>query len=167
MLDRFASRSPGTVFERTAKTCLLLPGGIGGDPNRTLSLVDAELAGANDSYHRAWLCYTRALALYRLREWRACLEWADKSAIAPDFQGRLAETYVLMAMAYHRVGEAEQARKAYARAEAETLKHFPIPSQGQLLGGDNENWLNYQVLRLEAEQLIHTGGPSTWPAASK
>jgi serine/threonine-protein kinase len=163
MLARFGKTDAADVAERTAKTCLLVPGAVG-DLESVVSLAD--LAVKKNGSAR-WPLLTKALAEYRAGRCAVAIEWLQR--VVPDAGGGSLDATALavLAMARKQQGQAEEARKALEQARAILAQKLPQPDRGQHFDGDWHNWLRSQILCREAESLLGTKDKDTRPKHTK
>lgn len=168
MFEKFGNSSDATVLERTAKTCLLLLDGPGGDPKQMLALVERAMAAPHDTEGTTWCAAVKALALYRMGDFPGCVEWAGKARTPDsiDWPARRPTADLLAAMAHFRLRHVDQATAALGRAEDWADKSLPKAGEGDLGWGEVVNWLVFQTLRREAEGLINDKRISTQPIGS-
>ena len=166
MFKQFGNSSDGPILDKTAKTCLLMPDGAGGDPNEMLPLIDRAMGQPHDVSLWRYYSLNKALCLYRMGDYAGCIGWAEQ---VPDdwwAVARSATAPVLAAMGHYRLGHLDQARAALERAERRAVRDPPKAGEADLGWGNVENWLVYQTLHREAEALIIGKAPSTQPIAS-
>jgi serine/threonine-protein kinase len=141
LLKRFGPTTEPQIAERAGRACLLLPA-TGDELRQAVALADRAFAAG--PWHALYPCFQSVEGLAEFRQGR------PEKAI-PQLQqaaariGQLAPRLVL-AMALHDSGHAEQARKALADA----VRDFDWnKAQAQ----DVDGWLSH-VLRREAEALL-------------
>ncbi len=156
MLDRFGWARDPVIAERTAKACSLLPGIAEG---REDAAALAGFAATREPTHPAtpWFLLARALTAYRAGRDAEAAAWLEK-VLATEGRGYVRTAgHFLLALAQHRVGRTEDARKTLARAR-EMMAH-DMPSL-EKSGDDWHDWMVCDLLRREAEALIENrGGP--------
>jgi serine/threonine protein kinase/tetratricopeptide (TPR) repeat protein len=155
MLRRFGDTEDPVVAHRTAKTCLLLPEAVG---DRALlgRLADRAVADTNNDLYPHFLL-TRALAYLRAGEFARAGEVLEKR-LAPDPQGWWhpnGPAFLVLAMAHHRQGHAEEAARALGKARA-------IMERTGYLASPWNDWLVFQLFRREAEALIAPPDLADW-----
>src|SRR5262249_17284691 len=121
MLERFGNTDQPEIAERTAKTCLLIPDSA--DLERAVKLAQRPPTGRRNPTWSWYLMKTRGLAEYRAGRPAAAVEWLKRCK--PQAQGGEARVaawapldgmlFAVLAMAHHRVGQAEAARAALAK----------------------------------------------------
>jgi serine/threonine protein kinase/WD40 repeat protein len=165
-LERFGE---GTVW-----TCTLSPSS-GTDPGRIVSL--AERAIAKSTKGQGYVNWNHGTvnqlgaALYRAGRFEEAVKRLTEatSLDAHPFRTNMLHTWFFLAMAHHRLGHAEEARRWLDRAVQGTEKALKSPAEprekpGNLDGAIRPNWnrkLTLLLLRGEAEKLIQ--GPGATP----
>jgi tetratricopeptide (TPR) repeat protein len=157
MLGRWGGTADPELAERTAKTCLLLPGAA--DPQQLLSLTEGAVAKASTPDLLTWFRMAKSLSLYRCGDYRGCAQLVElcKREQDRDNAPRTATCDLLLAMSNQRLGESASAEAVLDRAEQRIERDLPKPGRGDLSSG-LENWLVCQTLRREAEALIRGNG---------
>jgi serine/threonine protein kinase/Flp pilus assembly protein TadD len=161
MLRRFAGATDPSILERTAKTCLLLPGPPGSHNPLDLALRALQQAGG-DANLKAWFSLCYGMALYRRGDFQAATE-PLRTALTPADATRHPTATLFLAMADHRLGRSHDARQQLAEATRELDQNLPNAMDGDLDGVGVENWLMCQVVRREAEALIASKSATTLP----
>ena len=67
--------------------------------------------------------------------------------------------YLFLAMAQQKLGRIEEARESMAKARVVAEEKFPKVDRGQLLGSSWSDWVRFQVIRREAEELVKPPAP--------
>ena len=164
MLHRFGGATDPSILDRTAKTCLLLPGESAPPGLPTpLDLAARALRQAGDNANlRAWfnLCY--GIALYRRGDFQASTQPLHAALTPQDETRHLVATFFL-AMADHHIGHEDAARSQLADAISDMDQNLPNATDGDLDGFGVENWLMCQIARHEAEATIVRHPAPTWP----
>jgi serine/threonine-protein kinase len=150
LLTRFDSSTEPQVWERTGRTCLLLPE-TPQQMQRAAALIDRALA-ADKSRSPAWAApffhFDEGLAEYRRDSLRSAITILE--ADASRVMGPAPR--IVLAMARYRSGEREEARRMLASA---VIDHdWRAPSADQ-----REIWI-YHVLRREAEAMLFPNLPA-------
>jgi tetratricopeptide (TPR) repeat protein len=154
MLRQFGSSDESHVLDCTVKTCSLMPNGAGGDPAALDRIASAVWStGGRDQRHACWFRLMKGMAQYRAGSYDAAVNWLTDS-LEPDLPHRTATAEAYLAMAYHRLGKADEARKTLARAEARAARLTPQPGIGDLAEGGIENWLVCHTALREARALV-------------
>ena len=163
LLDRFAETSKNHEAEWTLKTCCLLGPGPVGEPARLARLAEVTVSGDPAQQYREWQLLAHGLYEYRAKRYDAavtnCREARSKAKDA-DVNALTAAVFAVEAMALHRSGDAEGARRSLTEA-----KKLIDERLGVLHGGDSGegwyDWLAAQLLYREAEGLL--GGKKEEP----
>jgi tetratricopeptide (TPR) repeat protein len=154
LLQRYEPKDdPSTNGQVVARTCLLTPE-TPVERDRVLELADRGLTKPEQSDMDPWLAQVRGLAEYRAGHFQEAAAWLRKSQErfgSRDLAGKTFTTYVL-AMAYHQLGRAGEARQALDQAQQALQQLFPEAEKGHL--GDWQAWLLCQPVRTEAENLL-------------
>src|SRR5262249_7687356 len=112
---------PGITL-RTVKACLLRP--LEGESWDAInSLVDLSINQENELKE-----FTKGLAEYRQGRFGSAVEWMKKALAAPAVEygvRRDAQGYLVLAMAYHQLGQVEQARAALDKGREFTETMLP------------------------------------------
>jgi serine/threonine-protein kinase len=135
LLKRFGKTTDPVVAERTARACLLLPAS---DPEfkQAVALADrAVTLGKKHGYYPYFMA-AKALAEYRRGRFQSALDWGQKAGA----RGIWVPTHLVLAMAHHKLGHAEQARQSLAAA----VKTYDWKSVDGII----------HTLRREAEALL-------------
>jgi WD40 repeat protein/serine/threonine protein kinase/tetratricopeptide (TPR) repeat protein len=156
MLDRFGA---GATW-----TCTLSPGS-GIDPDRIVSLAEELLARSSRDH---WHVNQLGVALFRAGRFEAAVTRLTEAAALSGhpYRTKMLYTWFYLAMAHHRLGHAEQARRWFdqaAQGTDEALKSLAEPpaKSGNTDGAIPANWnrrLTLELLRREAEQSIQAPG---------
>ena len=160
MLNLFGNSQAPTIAERVAKTCLLLPSAVAGDDlARVCKLAEFAVQTGSKSQWVHWFEMTRALAEYRQGHFTNAVQWAER------VQGHIhqarddareiceADSYMLLAMAKHRLQEPQSAQAALARGEELVQTRIAKLDSGDL-GVDWHDVLTVNILLREAQGLI-------------
>jgi tetratricopeptide (TPR) repeat protein len=163
MLERFGA---GATW-----TCTLSPGS-GADPDRIVSLAENLLAKSSRDH---WHVNQLGAALYRAGRFEEAvprLTEATELSCHP-YRTNMLDTWLYLAMAHHRLGHAEEARRWLDRAVQGTQEALKSPADPSGKSGNPDgviplNWsrrLTLGLLRREAEQRIQA--PETKPEKSR
>jgi serine/threonine-protein kinase len=157
MLDRFAATVNPSAAERTAKCCLLSPEVVG-DRQKVSALAELAVTRGAATAYLAYFQLCRGLSEYRADRFDAALEWLAKSHTTNAANGSPSRDLTAMsslfeAMALHKLGRAQEARKALDLAARLIDEQFAVLPTGDL-GGYWNDWLLCRVARAEAEALI-------------
>jgi serine/threonine protein kinase/WD40 repeat protein/Flp pilus assembly protein TadD len=157
MLQRFGA---GAVW-----TCTLAPNS-GADPDRIVSLAEKSLAESSRDH---WHVNQLGAAQYRAARFEEAVKQlteATKLSSHP-YRTNLLTTCFFLAMAHHRLGHTDEARRWLDKGMQGTEKALKSPGEHMGKSGNTDgvippNWsrkLTLRLLRREAHQLIH--GPGT------
>jgi len=148
MIGQFGSSNNWVDLERTIETSLLIPNGAGLEARQALAWIDRL---PDNKRMEPWVRFARALALYRAGDSPGCIESA-RGVSGPHVTCGLTAQLV-EGMAYSRLGRPAEASAAYAHAQEQFDGQFDgaDPLLALLVHGQDENWLNYQTLRREAQ----------------
>jgi hypothetical protein len=161
-LERFGNTRNPIVAEQIIKACTLRPA----DPAtmakiETLGAFLESIAGSEDSNHftddgAAWQSYSLALWYHRRGDPAQTIRWGELSLQrSMRAEPRVACVRLLLAMARHRIGETEEARKLLADA-AKPIRTLMESSSGTYSDPTSVwvDWMNANVLLKEAEAVI-------------
>ena len=155
MLERFGDGVENVATLDMVRACALVPKPVT-DPADLARR--AEHVVASGKIH--WYLYVAGLAHYRAGQYDQAVERLGESAVMdPNWNAR-AINYPVLAMAYHRLGKAEEARQALASAEkaidgwTEAMVQGPVGT----MPIPWFDWLECCHFYQEAKQLI-TGSP--------
>jgi serine/threonine-protein kinase len=139
LLKRFGQTTYAMVAARTALACLLLPAS-GEELEQAAALAERAVALGKDHPNYGWFMGAKALAEYRLGRFESALDWGQKAGA----KGIWMPTHLLLAMAHHQLGHAEEAR----RSLDEAVKTYDWKIRWDSRDG------SIHALRREAEELI-------------
>jgi WD40 repeat protein/tetratricopeptide (TPR) repeat protein/tRNA A-37 threonylcarbamoyl transferase component Bud32 len=141
MLGRFGKSTDASVANNTARTCALRPEAIA-DLKPAVELARLAVgANATDADVRN----TLGAVLYRAGQYRDAVAELNEAVKLRNNQGGTAADCFFLAMAHHRLGQADEARQWLDRARQELDKNPSV-----LLNTQMES----QLFRREAEALI-------------
>jgi eukaryotic-like serine/threonine-protein kinase len=155
MVERFGDTRDPQVAYVVAKTCLLVPDGAGVLPKAVILAGQATRGTKKDISYGSYLL-TLALANYRFGFYDMTVKGVKRVSFRGSDAGATTAA-ALLAMAYHRLGKAEEARAALARARALLTQKVPDPARGRPFGQDWYEWLCGRILFREAEALLREG----------
>jgi tetratricopeptide (TPR) repeat protein len=162
MLDRFGALDEPRTADIVAEACNLAPDSVT-DPMRVVAL--AERAVASDPKNRHFL-NTLGASLYRAGRFQEAVRRLDEArAMSADEEGSIWD-WLPLAMAHHRLGHADEARRWLSKAVG-WIEHEVPKSPEAATGGAGLSWnqrLVILVVRREAEMLIREGRPVFLPA---
>ena len=159
LLDYVLNSSDSLSQEWAAKAYLLAP--PPGDDKGVAAatgLIDANLATARHESALAWADLTKAMAEYRAGHFDACLEWLatfrsnSPKLVFGDRRNPEGTGLALAAMAHHRLGRAEEARRCLAESDR-LLERCPRPGEADL-GAGPENRQVWEIFLREARALV-------------
>jgi WD40 repeat protein/serine/threonine protein kinase/Flp pilus assembly protein TadD len=149
LLDRFGQTSDPTTTHRVARACLLTPD-LADETQRVMQLADRIVSGTEGHWAYGLFLQTKGLAEYRAGHYEQAVNWLLKSQpLCTSVCGKSVTTFFL-AMAYHRLGRADEARAALAQA-----RRFVEQETSNLDIGVGEVRLICEMVRREAEALIN------------
>jgi tetratricopeptide (TPR) repeat protein len=151
LMDRFGQTNDPSTANSTAWVCALVPNAVK-EPDRLVQL--AERAVASNPKSSSYL-NTLGAALYRAGRFEAAVQRLQEAIKAEGKEGT-AWDWLFLAMAYQRLGKAEEARSWLDKAGRwidQKLQEKPREgAAGSLLRWDQQ--LELQLLRREAEALL-------------
>jgi Flp pilus assembly protein TadD len=162
MLARFSPTDNPEIANRTAKTCLLRPGAVS-DLGLVRQLAERAVTGTEQHSLYRWFLLTQAMADYRAGEFLNAIARLQKTlslAHDPRYHGSkstLAGTaYSFLAMAYHQLGHASEARGALDQATQVIDRMVGTKMVGGTGWTDWANGLTFRLLYREAEELVRS-----------
>jgi serine/threonine-protein kinase len=135
-----------------ARACTLAPNAAG-DTELPIGLIENELQGSAQQF---WSLTERGALAYRAGQFPAAAGFAEQSLRADSKPGRAVVNWLWLALANHRLGKPEEARRWLGKAQ-KWLDQFGDgmpPRAEEELGLHLHNWLEAQILRREAEALL-------------
>jgi tetratricopeptide (TPR) repeat protein len=164
ILRRFGQTDDPMIAERTAKVCMLLPDAVD-DQKLVQQLAQRAIAGTEKHGFYHYFQLAKGIAEYRAGHFEQSMEWlpgsqkprvvrAENSIQATFINASTkALAHLFMAMAQHRLGQADEARETLAKAtwliDAQVRKWKPDDANmGDL------DWFMAMIVRKEAEKLI-------------
>jgi tetratricopeptide (TPR) repeat protein len=106
----------------------------------------------------AWNLYVLGKTHYRAGQFDKAIQRLHESIdLTPNWNGIVLD-WVVLAMAHQRLGQSDKARQWFDRAVQEIAKRSQDPQasgSGRRPFNDTGDWLDYQILRREAEALLH------------
>ena len=164
MVRQFGGAGDRLVAERAAKMCLMLPDAVPAtavpaDAARLRRLVEVVTApGANES-HRRWFALLEGMAEYREGRVAAAVDPLEqcRRLSTTGYEATRATTLLFLAMAHHRLGSAETARRMFDEARSLMDQELLRAGEDDLEGGVLEEWLICHVVRREADALFADG----------
>jgi WD40 repeat protein/serine/threonine protein kinase len=148
LLDRFGQTDDPTTAHRVARACLLAPD-LADEAQRVMQLADRTVRGTEGHREYGRFLQTKGQAEYRAGRYEQAVDWLRKSQpLCTGPCGKSVTTFFL-AMAYHRLGRADEARAALTEA-----RKFMEQESSNLELGVGEVKLIFEIVRHEAEALI-------------
>jgi tetratricopeptide (TPR) repeat protein len=159
-------QAPNLRAYQVARACTLAPD-AGAEAARAGRLAQQELQANAREY---WSLTEQGALHYRAGRFQEAVPLFERSLRADPKPGRAVLNWLWLALAHHRLGRAEDARRWLGQAQAWLDQYGDgMPSGAETeLGLDLRNWLEAHVLRREAEALLGTrpaGPKSPDPAA--
>jgi len=150
MLQRFADASDPRIAERVVKAALILPPAAGDFPVITNL---AAVAGTGDRKESdfGYNLVAQGFTEYRLGHYAQAVDRLQQVKAYDPNSHCLAEAWLLCAMAYYQLGQPDQCRDVFARAN-DIIVHN-LPKAGHLDDEWNE-WIIIHLLLREAVALI-------------
>jgi tetratricopeptide (TPR) repeat protein len=162
LINRYRAPSYLPDGEGVTKLCMLLPPS---DVDLALveHLADLGLKGRKGDQFLPYSQFAKGLIEFRVGNFTDARDWLQKS-IDNDFIGdghsRYVQSYMVLAMALHRLNEPEKARAAFAQGDAIRQAKLPAIDSGDLGSGWYwRDWVIAHVLMKEAKALLE-GGPA-------
>jgi tetratricopeptide (TPR) repeat protein len=154
MLDRFGKSDQREIAERIAKTCLLAPD-AGVDRAHVVNLADRALAAGANHPLLKFFHLARGMADYREGEFAKAVDRLRLS-LSPGKEVTYLDStaYLFLAMAQQKLGQVEEAQESMSKARVLADEKFPKVDRGQLLDANWPDWLRFQIIRREAEELV-------------
>jgi serine/threonine protein kinase/Flp pilus assembly protein TadD len=154
MLQQFANAADGDTLDRTTKSALLLPNGIGGDAEALAQRAEQNLKLVPDS---SWAALLKGMAEFRAGRYEQAIEWLEKCRAVPaeDYPARPIAAAAYLAIARHQLTQTEEASallEGAIRQANEVLAQ--VEKGGDLNHGGIENWLIAQIALREAKGII-------------
>jgi tetratricopeptide (TPR) repeat protein len=156
MLDRYCARQKIHLIdeERTATACSLAPGAVA-DFGVVETLAQRAVTGTEKHAYYPVFAWSKGLAEYRAGRFAGAVEWLKRFGSKDDASSYDATAFAALAMARHRVGEAEEAKASLVKAKAIVAGKMPDPAKGRPFEqGDWQDWLHAQILIREAEGVL-------------
>jgi serine/threonine protein kinase/tetratricopeptide (TPR) repeat protein len=157
MHERFGVSPDYYKLATVAHTCALAQGALG-DPAKVLRLAERRFTSTpNDPNHRLWSTHVLALARYHAGRYREAIDCLDEVMHEgpQDYQIR---NWLVLAMAHHRLGHADKARRWFEKAEKWIgQRDRTRPEKGSLFaprGISWVDWLGLRLLRRESEEAL-------------
>jgi tetratricopeptide (TPR) repeat protein len=145
-------KAPGPRAYHMARACTLAPDSVT-DPALPGRLARKELTDFNRAF---WSLTEQAALHYRASRFQEAVPLLEQSLRADPKLGRAVLNWLWLALAHHRLGKNEEARRWLDRATAWLDQYGDGMSSRaeEELGLHLHNWLEAHVLRAEAEALL-------------
>jgi serine/threonine protein kinase/WD40 repeat protein/tetratricopeptide (TPR) repeat protein len=154
MLERFGDRAGMPVTYNTALACLLLPDAVA-DFKPVVHVAERAVTGTERYANYRFYVLTRALADYREGQYAHVVDRLSSSPPRPDGDVGDSWAFFCLALAHHRLGQAEQARQELGKGRELLERHWPKLAQGEQFANNTwQEWLVCRFLCREAETLI-------------
>ena len=152
IVARFRDTADPVIAERIVRSSLILPES-GADLGAVAGMA-AQAADTPDEAHRPWAQLANGWADYRQGRFTRAVEWLEQTLSEAGVRfDRDVQAYSLLAMAYHRLGQPEEASAALALGAVIDRVMLPKPASGDF-GQDWQDWIMARALMDEAEALI-------------
>ncbi|MDB6040850.1 MAG: serine/threonine protein kinase, partial [Verrucomicrobiales bacterium] len=151
MVSRFAGTTDAYVADRMAKDSLILP--VSGLDLRSLAqMAETAVTRGSGAADLPNFQYCKALAEYRAGHFAEALDWAERTV---KYSLPIAEagSYAIIAMAKHRLNQADGSHAALAKLLELVDKKLPRLADGDLDAGWRD-WIIIHALLTEAQELI-------------
>lgn len=152
MLRRFAEASDPTIGERAAKASLIVPDGVA-DLSLPLRLIEQSVTGNEKHWAYYWFLMSKGIGEYRAGRFAEAVDWLRKGEAGQREPVPRAQARLFLAMAYHKLGRRDEARRTLDEAIRIMDTQLPKETDGDI-GEVLVDWVFCQVARREAEALI-------------
>jgi len=162
-IKQFGDTTNPPIVERIVKSCSLLPPGA--SLLAALSPLAEKMAESirtetdPNGWALPWECMSLALFEYRRGNYAEAVNWGNRclSFKQDPAMERVAGAQAILAMSYHQLGQAEQARSALAKSRELVEERWKTPFT---VNADSRgywyDWFFARVLVHEASELLHT-----------
>lgn len=156
-LAKFGTTKNVDAAYHTARACSIAPGGFV-DPADVLRLAETALSA---DPHQSWRLYLMGLALYRAGRHDDAIKRLNAAIEADPTWAAIALPRVVLAMAHHRLGHADEARRRFEELQSlrEDQKAFD-PARVIPVSAPWWDRAEFLVLFREAEALVRAAGAS-------
>jgi tetratricopeptide (TPR) repeat protein len=156
MIER-CGEDGGPRAYHVARACTLAPDAVA-EASLPGRLAEKELQGSAREF---WSTTEQGALAYRAGRFQQAVAFFEQSLRADPKSGRAVLNWLWLALAYQRLGKAEEARRWLEKAQAWLDKYRDgMPARAEDESGLHfHNWLEAHVLRREAEALILSEGP--------
>jgi tetratricopeptide (TPR) repeat protein len=140
-----------------ARACTLAPDAVA-EASLPGRLAENELKNSGGEF---WSLTEQGALAYRAGRFQEAVPFFEQSLRADARPGRAVLNWLWLALAYERLGKAEEARRWLNKAQAWLDQYGDgMPARAeQEVGLELHNWLEAHVLRREAEALIQSEAP--------
>jgi tetratricopeptide (TPR) repeat protein len=147
LLATFANTTNFYVADQVAKACLFLPSSEA-DSKVIGQLADTTVTrGIGDPGAMPYFQDCKALSEYRQGHYAEAVEWAQKPLKIPDIYVH-GHAYAVLAMAYWRLGEKDEARAMLAKGDALAPSIMPV----SIAGNPGNAWLAWLFARIQLDE---------------
>ena len=156
MIER-CGKTGGPRSYQLARTCTLAPDAVA-DASLPGRLAEKEL---KDSGREFWSLTEQGALAYRAGRFQEAVPFFEQSLKANPRPGNAVLNWLWLALANHRLGKADEARRWLNKAQSWLDQYrdgMPARAEEEL-GLHLHNWLEAHVLRREAEALIESEAP--------
>jgi serine/threonine protein kinase/Flp pilus assembly protein TadD len=154
LLERYGATQEPYIAYTVARACMLSPQGTD-DPARLPRLAELEL---RRSLRDPWTYHVYAAALYRAGQFEQAIRVVETGlTVAPNWTGHFVN-WPLLALAHHQLGQEDQAfhwldNSFHLARQAE--QNPDAQRDSQFYRGASPDWLEFEVLRREAESVLN------------
>jgi len=158
LLATYSSTTNIFVADQVAKSCLFLPY-LDADLPAISHLTDITVTlGVGDAGAMPYFQDCKALCKYRQGHYAEAVEWAQKPLKIPGIYVH-GHSYAVLAMAYWRLGEKENARAVLAKGD--TLEPGIMPAS--IAEDPGSAWLAWLFARIQLDEATALIQPSSMP----
>jgi serine/threonine-protein kinase len=157
MIEKCGKKAGPRAYH-VARACTLAPDALA-DAALPARLAAKEL---QDNAGQFWSLTEQGALAYRAGRYQEAVPFLEQSLKADHKPGREVLNWLWLALAHHRLGKPEEARRWLGKAQAwldQYREGMPARADEEL-GLHLHNWLEAHVLRREAEALIPTKSPT-------
>jgi tetratricopeptide (TPR) repeat protein len=163
MMDRYQDDTDPLNLEKAAKVSLITDGPPD-DVRRAARLADRAVTVGENSPYLVYLQVTKGIAEYREGHYDSAVKWLERAKPGDNQSVLKAMTGVFLALAYHRAGRPDDARRSLNEAQTLLDQRFPPNGPPDInRGGEWHDWLICQIVRREAEALLGVSQRATPP----
>jgi hypothetical protein len=152
MLERHHETSNPDDADRTVKACCLSRH-FAGDLAQVQRLAEVAVRGQENHSWYVYFALARGMAALRAGDWNQALEWSQRSRErAPTFVQTAGPVLLIESLANHRLGHAEESRKALTAAIA--MREASAYEAENPFDANWGDWLIFDALRADVELLL-------------